>query len=564
MPYTAIVNSYISAKPLFGNSINTTTQFMLNVSGVFASTPVSIDSEDIVIPTVEDPDPVVIPDDPTPSPDPGPSTLVQSLEGWSCDEDYFVQKNTVMATVSSNDSRLAYSDMYIGFCADGIEEWDEIIYDGEPNNYYDLPAGCYGDGIAAQVTFSNGVQGIVCMSKVPPRSIARVCTPAISEDSCIGPYPCPDLYTYDDDFDWDYFWINVLLMDTFRLGEAGGGLDWKLYEEYNTSCSYLHTVAGHTFYLYFAVYKANDDIDYPIIIDSELPSITVDFPFTIHDYEGYETEPVVDPYYDGSYYQYYYHTDGYALMRAIAEAASLTVEGNAVSEEGWYCDATYMVRKSGIIGTVTCSSEQSENYRTVFVRAIYETDYEQFEPNPYSSDYQGCYGDGIGAHVVFSNGVEGYVMLSKIPHTIAGHCMTWSNNVADTRYESQNGQYMTSYWYGNAFVSFSTDAPNSCYHILDYEEYQADQAGGSGDYFSFMNYLPSITVNGVKFYLHYVYFKTTNAMEFQPNVPTINLNFECYRCNDSGTQSDVGFYYHTNRQAIMEAIVNASGLTITN
>ena len=207
MPYTAIVNTYLAAKPLFGNAINTTTQFMLNIIGISANTPVS--SSSIDYPTVEDPDPIVIPDDPTPAPPepPTPTDLVDSIEGWSCSEDYMLHKNDIMGTVTSSDPRLTYSPVYIGSSADGDpEEGYDEVFNGEYNSEYKVPAGCHGDGIGVQVEFANGVQGFAYLSRVPAYLSYRTCPYGLSEYNVTGEYPDYELYPYDDPpgFDYDY------------------------------------------------------------------------------------------------------------------------------------------------------------------------------------------------------------------------------------------------------------------------------------------------------------------------------------------------------------------------
>ena len=556
MAFSIILNTIISMFPNYINTVNTSAA----TTPVFAHTANEIHPAATITPLEED-DPTdldPIPEPPTPTP-----TLVQSLEGWSCDEDYLLHKNEIMGTVSSNDPRLTYSPVYIGSSADGDpEEGYDEVFNGEYNSEYKVPAGCYGDGIGVQVEFANGVQGFAYLSRVPAYLSYRTGPYGLSEYNVTGAYPDSELlpYDYPPGFDWDYYWMHVTYMDTVWLFSNGGGS----YEKYHDDAYapirdyvYDYTYGGMTFYLYFALFKPNSALDSPLIFNSNVPSLTFDFDFITCDYDGNPTDLEI---YSTGYYSGLYITDGFRMINEIVHASGLTVLGTQTSQEGWSCNAAYMVRVPGTIGTVTNSAAEPSD-ATLHVYSIITDSGQEFEPYPYSTETQGCYGDGIGAHVVFANGAEGYVILSKIPHVAATHCLRFSKYTVSTFIGGPDGNE----WYcdGSVFISYSNSAADSVWNTLDYEEYQA--AGGeSGDYHEFINYLPSITVDGIKFYMHYLYLNTSENIEFHSNVPTINLNFNCYRCDGNGNPSNYGYYYHTDRQAVMQAIVTASGLTVNS
>lgn len=336
MPYTAIVNTYLAAKPLFGNAINTTTQFMLNIIGTSANTPVS--SSSIDYPTVEDPDPIVIPDDPTPAP---PAVMTQSVEGWSCYSNYLMNRNTVIAELSSTDPRLTYTNIYVGSTADGCdeipEEWGDgyeyEVFNGEEGGWYDLPANCYGDTICAQVAFSNGVRGLVALSTAPPTVSRKIMVYNVEDHGCIGGWAVSSACKYEPTYpfapvyDDNYYWADIILMDTSALYDSRGGMDYALnqnYEEGEPGNTYTYTISGRTFYLYFIAFKPNSD-EYTITVDCDLPTLTVEFPFIICDENGNEIDnPREHGRYDAEY-GYFYHTNGTALVQAIATASGLTV-----------------------------------------------------------------------------------------------------------------------------------------------------------------------------------------------------------------------------------------------
>lgn len=486
-----------------------------------------------------------------------------------------------MGTVSSSDPRLAYASIYVGSCADDASD---PYLDGNANIEYNVPAGCYGDGIGVKATFSNGVQGFVYLSKAPADFSNHLCTYGITQDSCIG--SDPDNTIIDESspsFTWDYCWNNVILGDTNKMYYDDGCHDFYLWRDYDsisdpiTMYTHQYTYGGMRFYMYFIVFKSNSILEYPLTIASNVPSLTLDFPFLAVDYQSDPDElEEIDPNdtdswwrgEDGYYFNYCSYVNDYELINEIARASGLTILGTQSSAEGWSCNAAYMTRPLCILGTITNSLENEHDYKTIFVASTrYYKDSYPFEPNSSVTSLAECYGDGIGAHVVFANNVEGYVMLSKIPNNqyATEYCLTWAKCRAETIYESGNEEDSNK-WYGSsgAFIAHSTNITNSQYHVMDYEEYQASGGDDWEDYYDFTAYLPNITVDGIKFYLHYVYFKKNENITFQSNVPTINLNFNCYRCDANGNQSDVGFYYHTNRQALMQAIVNASGLTVNS
>ena len=367
MPYTAIVNTYLAEKPLFGNAINTTTQFMLNIIGTSANTPVS--SSSIDYPTVEDPDPIVIPDDPTPAPPEPPAELEQSLEGWSCYSNYLVHKNEIIGEVTTEDESIIGDDngtVYIGSCADAkyidgepvpideyedYELWEDEVFSGEPYTWssFDVPAGWYGDGIAAKVTFSNGVQGFVYLSLVPPalgNADSGGEVPGMNGSQHMIPYGTPAYNArgpmVNRDLEWtsdaDFTWKDTIIMDNSSIGRLGEyqpscGFDYLLYRNHdpnNISRSdlvYRYTVGGKTFHLYFVMFRSNSELDYPLTITSNVPSLTVDFPFIACDSEGNPLSfaEQLEGHQDEADYSYYYHTDGNSLIQAIVQASGLTV-----------------------------------------------------------------------------------------------------------------------------------------------------------------------------------------------------------------------------------------------
>lgn len=333
MAFSIILNTILSLFPNFTNTVNTSAA----ATPMFAHTANGIHPAATITPLEED-DPTDL--DPIPEP-PTPATLTQSVEGWSCYSNYLMNRNTVIARLTSTDPRLAYTDIYVGSTADGCdeipEEWGDgyeyEVFNGEEGGWYNLPANCYGDTICAQVTFSNGIRGLVALSTAPPTVSHKILVYNIDDTGCIGGWATSSTCKYTPTYPWtplydgDYYWADIVIMDTSSLYESHGGMDYVLnqnYEDGEPGNTYTYTISGRTFYLYLIAFKPNSE-EYTITVDCSLPTLTMEFPFIICDENGDETVDPSDYGGQDAEYWYFYHINGTALVQALVTASGLTV-----------------------------------------------------------------------------------------------------------------------------------------------------------------------------------------------------------------------------------------------